>query len=649
MSTSGEGGLGYDWALKKLEDATRLRKEGNQLFTKTKSAENGGGDLLRSAEKRYTDAIVTLPPLFHISCYPLHFRGIQDAHAFSLANRALCYLKLGEPGRARVDCTQALFLKPTYCIARYRRAMALVELAKLDSKQKPMHAINLYSQVKADLNLMMANTSANIQDYTSKLQEIEAGSAAASSSEAELRMEDRLLARARRSLERKKRRHLVSLLKKEAASLQNAEKLLKDSEELSTRLKSELAQRKVQSVQPALLLNADVLVVVCSFLDTDELYSFSSCRKSFFDASQRNIIWRPLFESRWFSASSLCTQSQSIFDDSRSLNSVLEAHQVASIEDAANAVEAAVNAALAGTSPPRGTWKRIYKGFLFGLVCLNLQVFNREIKRNLEFAMSCYTAKVTYRRELDRDSDNSGGTSRATGGGSYCYHATYDNDGRGIVCESIEHRQIREVPRDIASLPSTASLLVHADVSGGRNFQVGEGVEIQWRRQQNHPFGWWYGVVEKIWQDTKEETGQVGDVLHVSTLSGVAATPILIPDNGEAVEVLQPPGQHSIIADLVNAHLDSQRLEQKSESSCKVGKTDQVEKKLMKITVVFPQYYEDSPWRRVTVVLGAKHTVRSMGGYVGGIRLAAGHSASPAERSLSVHTWEQFMPPRKIL
>ena len=65
--------------------------------------------------------------------------------------------------------------------------------------------------------------------------------------------------------------------------------------------------------------------------------------------------------------------------------------------------------------------------------------------------------------------------------------------------------------------------------------------------------------------------------------------------------------------------------------------------------MVFPWYLEESPWRRVTVVLGTEHAVRSLGGYVGGIRPAAGIGASPSERVCIEGIWEKHRPEERIL
>jgi len=60
---------------------------------------------------------------------------------------------------------------------------------------------------------------------------------------------------------------------------------------------------------------------------------------------------------------------------------------------------------------------------------------------------------------------------------------------------------------------------------------------------------------------------------------------------------------------------------QKSKSTQKQPVPDPNEPpKLNKVTVCFKQYKEFSPWFKVTMVVGSKEPIRSMGGYVGGMR-----------------------------
>ena len=58
----------------------------------------------------------------------------------------------------------------------------------------------------------------------------------------------------------------------------------------------------------------------------------------------------------------------------------------------------------------------------------------------------------------------------------------------------------------------------------------------------------------KLWQDTEEETGQVGDIMHVAIPGAGGTVPLLIPKSGRAVEVI--PGQTSTVAaNLVNGQM----------------------------------------------------------------------------------------------
>ena len=134
----------------------------------------------------------------------------------------------------------------------------------------------------------------------------------------------------------------------------------------------------------------------------------------------------------------------------------------------------------------------------------------------------------------------------------------------------------------------------------------------------------------------------------------ISSIPVLIPETGRAVEVIpRTDGDtSSVAADLVNAHLESRGrglARKEDESSAQPQHPQAI---LTKITVVFPQYVEDSPWRRVTVVLGTTHAVRSLGGYLGGIRPAAGAGASPKERATAKRIWEKnrtYLPKQRIL
>ena len=255
------------------------------------------------------------------------------------------------------------------------------------------------------------------------------------------------------------------------------------------------------------------------------------------------------------------------------------------------------------TNMKQQTWQSTYKMFLFGESHMNVQVINRETERNLEFTMSAYDAKASYRLELN------------------AWHVTYLNDDRGVVCETVPTKNVRPIPNDLCSAATPYSpwkLYRHPSVATAtavktqKIYAVGDGVEIQWKRQKPHPYGWWYGVISEIWHgDTEETTGTVGAIVHVQLPGMDAATyACIVPEEDKDAGAGAPLK----------------------------AKKDDCTTKFTKITVVFEQYVQDSPWRSVTVVMNAKNAIRSLGGWVGGIR----------KSTTAKQVWKGFMPGRKI-
>ncbi|XP_072975899.1 F-box protein At2g32560-like [Typha angustifolia] len=99
------------------------------------------------------------------------------------------------------------------------------------------------------------------------------------------------------------------------------------------------------------------------------------------------------------------------------------------------------------------------------------QVYNRE-HGHVGFMLSCYDAEVCYDRRTDT------------------FRARYPPHGRRTVVieEGVHWDRIRAPPVD------TAAHALH--ISDCLNDLVpGNHVEIQWRRNKEFPYGWWYGVV----------------------------------------------------------------------------------------------------------------------------------------------------------
>jgi hypothetical protein len=166
---------------------------------------------------------------------------------------------------------------------------------------------------------------------------------------------------------------------------------------------------------------------------------------------------------------------------------------------------------------------------------------------------------------------------------------------------------------------------VHTERGGvtSAHFRVGDGIEIQWKRQPAHPLGWWYGHVQQIWVDSKLQTGPVGDILHiVSQKMNEEDMPVL---HGECV--LVPDAGKKTTEAAAAAAASSNKKEEEHTPRRRAPLIN-------KITVEFRQYNPNSPWFTVTMVVGTKTPVRGMGGYVGGIRRP---SSEERER------WESYL------
>jgi tetratricopeptide (TPR) repeat protein len=361
---------------------------------------------------------------------------------------------------------------------------------------------------------------------------------------------------------------------KDLLKLQEMHKGGKPQKKMTSKVKGKILERTMASlsvpttVSSTLSLKAisnSALFLVAEYLKPVELGECMLTCKFMKDVCSSNYIWQNLYDVKF---GRLCSAKEVVID----------------------------NAGYAINEGNTVRWQLLYKNYLFGLQPLNIQVINRETSRNLEFTMSVYDAKATYRIELDK------------------WHVRYLNDDRGVVCETVDWVQLRPLPKELKDpelyspfklyqspvIPHSSKKKVH--------FQVGDGVEIQWKRQPAHPFGWWYGIVSKIWYgDTKETTGEVGDIVQIQLPGRKDLTSVVIPEN------------------------EIQQIEQHDDDGGNA-------KCLTKITVVFDQYKKGSPWYQVTVVLNATEAVRCLGGYLGGIRIS----------NTSRKQWKSFLPLEKI-
>ncbi|KAH6834283.1 F-box family protein [Perilla frutescens var. hirtella] len=112
-----------------------------------------------------------------------------------------------------------------------------------------------------------------------------------------------------------------------------------------------------------------------------------------------------------------------------------------------------------------------YAALESGEFCFPAQVYNRE-NGHVGFMLSCYDAMLSYDRKTDT------------------FNARYAPHGaRACAVESgVTWDRIR------APLVDTSPYVLHVS-DCLHDLQPGDQIEIQWRRNKEFPYGWWYGVV----------------------------------------------------------------------------------------------------------------------------------------------------------
>eukprot|EP00252_Welwitschia_mirabilis_P014195 TRINITY_DN3125_c0_g1_i4.p1 TRINITY_DN3125_c0_g1~~TRINITY_DN3125_c0_g1_i4.p1 ORF type:complete len:393 (-),score=59.18 TRINITY_DN3125_c0_g1_i4:229-1407(-) len=112
-----------------------------------------------------------------------------------------------------------------------------------------------------------------------------------------------------------------------------------------------------------------------------------------------------------------------------------------------------------------------YRALEEGRLWFPAQVYNRE-HGHVGFILSCYDAEVNYNSVTDT------------------FQARYPPHGKrsAVIEEGIHWERLRSPPVDTAAHDLYISDCLY-------ELYPGDKVEIQWRRNSEFPYGWWYGVV----------------------------------------------------------------------------------------------------------------------------------------------------------
>lgn len=120
---------------------------------------------------------------------------------------------------------------------------------------------------------------------------------------------------------------------------------------------------------------------------------------------------------------------------------------------------------------PRDSVMSWYLSLESGRFWFPAQVYNRE-HGHVGFMLSCYDAELSYDSHTDS------------------FQARYPPHGRRTVVieEGVQWERIRAPPLDTPAHDLHASDCLH-------DLRPGDHIEIQWRRNKEFPYGWWYGIV----------------------------------------------------------------------------------------------------------------------------------------------------------
>ena len=134
-------------------------------------------------------------------------------------------------------------------------------------------------------------------------------------------------------------------------------------------------------------------------------------------------------------------------------------------------VDATYNSANRQSYLPPDSFMTWYLALENGNFCFPAQVYNRE-NGHVGFMLSCYDAELSYDPHTDT------------------FQARYIPHGRRAVAQEsgIQWERIRAPPVDTPPHDLHISECLY-------DLHPGDHIEIQWRRNKDFPYGWWYGVV----------------------------------------------------------------------------------------------------------------------------------------------------------
>ncbi|XP_060668976.1 F-box protein At2g32560 isoform X2 [Ziziphus jujuba] len=127
------------------------------------------------------------------------------------------------------------------------------------------------------------------------------------------------------------------------------------------------------------------------------------------------------------------------------------------------------NSSKARSRLPADSIMGLYLSLESGKFWFPAQVYNRE-NGHVGFMLSCYDALLSYDSQTDT------------------FQARYSPHARRTIEDNIQWDRLRAPPID-----TPPNMLHESDCL--HDLKPGDHIEIQWRRNREFPYGWWYGVV----------------------------------------------------------------------------------------------------------------------------------------------------------
>ncbi|XP_054790098.1 F-box protein At2g32560-like isoform X2 [Prosopis cineraria] len=199
-------------------------------------------------------------------------------------------------------------------------------------------------------------------------------------------------------------------------------------------------------------------------LSPAELCSVSAVCKSLRDRCQSDYLWKRLMKKKWGKIIGDSAYRQWL-SHIASINTHRILHQRNLFGSFSWIKPKSQNG---GLERRRDSAMALYISLTSGKFWFPAQVYNRE-NGHAGFMLSCYDAQLCY------DS------------GTDTFQARYSPHGRWAE-ENIPWERLRMPPIDISP-----HVLYTSDCLA--DLRPGDHVEIQWRRNKEFPYGWWYGVI----------------------------------------------------------------------------------------------------------------------------------------------------------